>query len=84
MAPVPELTTTYVLLRAGAVMLRVVAPLLAVHKMMACRDWLAAKSVSDSTTSSSKLSVVVPATAESIRSVICSLRFVPHVPSHSP
>ena len=33
--PVPALMTIYALLRAGAVMLRVVAPLLAVHRMIA-------------------------------------------------
>jgi hypothetical protein len=35
MLPVPELITKYTLLWAGAVMLRVVAPLLAVQRMIA-------------------------------------------------
>jgi hypothetical protein len=35
--PVPALMTTYVLLLAGAVTFLVVAPLLAVHRIMACR-----------------------------------------------
>ena len=41
MEPVPALITTYVLLFAGAVTFLVVAPLLAVHRIMACRAWLA-------------------------------------------
>ncbi len=65
-------------------MLRVVAPLLAVHKMIALRAWLAAPLVVERVTSASAESVVVPATAESRRPVIESLTTVPHVPDKSP
>ena len=65
-------------------MFRVVAPLLAVHKMTALRAWLAAPLVVDSVTSVSALSVVVPATAESNKPVIASLTVVPQVPDKSP
>ena len=84
MEPVPELMTKYALLCAGAVMLRVLAPLLAVHKMTALRAWLAAPLVVESVTSVSALRAVVPATAESIRLVIASLTVVPQVPDKSP
>ena len=82
--PVPELMTKYALLCAGAVMLRVVAPLLAVHKITAFRAWLAAPLVVLRVTSVSAESVVVPATAESSNCVIESLTVVPQVPDRSP
>ena len=65
-------------------MLRVVAPLLAVHKMTAFRAWLAAPLVVLRVTSALTESVVVPATAESNKPVIESLTTVPHVPARSP
>jgi hypothetical protein len=65
-------------------MLRVVAPLLAVHKMTALRAWLAAPLVVLRVTSASAESVVVPATAESSNWVMESLTVVPHVPDRSP
>lgn len=70
MEPVPALMTKYALLCAGAVMFRVVAPLLAVHRMTAFRAWLAAPLVVLRVTSVSADSVVVPATAESSNCVI--------------
>ena len=65
-------------------MLRVVAPLLAVHKIIALRAWLAAPLVVERVTSAFALRVVVPAIAESIKSVIELLTVVPHVPDKSP
>lgn len=64
-------------------MLRVVVPF-AVHKIIACRAWLAARVVVDSVTSPSVLSVVVPATAVSSKEVILSFTVVPQVPCNSP
>jgi hypothetical protein len=82
--PVPALMTTYALLCAGAVTFRVVAPLLAVHKITAFLAWFAAPVVVVSVTSALALKVVVPATEESINDVIESLTVVPHVPDKSP
>ena len=65
-------------------MLRVVPPLLAVHKMTAFRAWLDAPLVVLRVTSASAESVVVPATAESSNWVIESLTVVPQVPFRSP
>ena len=64
--------------------LRVVAPLLAVHRRTALRAWLAAPLVVVKVTSASAESVVVPAIAESNSWVMESLTVVPHVPSRSP
>ena len=63
--------------------MRVTVPV-AVHKRMASRAWLAAPVVVVYVTSASTESVVVPAIAESIRSVIEVLTTVPHVPDKSP
>jgi hypothetical protein len=63
---------------------RVVAPLLAVHRITALLAWFAAPVVVVSVTSALALRVVVPATAESISDVIASLTVVPHVPDKSP
>ena len=64
-------------------MLRVVVPF-AVHKIIACRAWLAARVVVDSVTSPSVLSVVVPATAVSSKEVMELLTVSPQVPDSSP
>jgi hypothetical protein len=81
--PVVALITTYALDWAGAVIVRSAAreP---VQSSTALRAWLAAPFVVDSVTSTSVLSAVVPATAESSSPVIESLTVVPHVPAKSP
>jgi hypothetical protein len=56
----------------------------AVHRIIASRAWFAEPFVVVSVTSVSVESVVVPAIAESIRSVIDVLTTVPHVPDKSP
>ena len=61
-----------------------VTVLLAVQRMMACRDWFATSAVSESTTSESDASTVVPATAESTKDVMELLTVSPHVPLSSP
>jgi hypothetical protein len=81
--PVVALITTYALDWAGAVIVRRTDrdP---VQSSTALRAWLAAPFVVDSVTSTSVLSVVVPATAESSSPVIESLTVVPQVPDRSP
>ena len=81
--PVELFITTYVLLCAGAVIVR--APVRTpVRRITACRAWFVARVVADSVTSASVLRVVVPATASSSRDVIELLTVSPHVPDSSP